>query len=687
MNLSTATNDGWRRVHPAVWIIPAVLAAGLAIAVVYFDVVAWRRPAFAPRDAGITAAVPGLALAWTGCAIAARRGRHPIAAVMVVAGLLCMLVGLANGWLNYGAFEGIDLPLLTTAALANHYFPSAAITAVPIIVVLFPNGKVPLSRVGRIAAISAIACAAFPVALKVLMPWDAWIEQSGQDPGVYGILMFDVGSSLPLDWALLHSLYFPSLLLCLALVLVALFERWRTADPATRHRLRWVLWAGWTFVLAILVAIGLQHYLAFHYSVMVGTVALCAAVFAAVTGHRTGDVDRLLTWTFVYTVLIGAVIAVDVAFVALWGQVIDDDRLMMLAVVVVLVAYAPARERLLSAAWRLVNGRRDDPYGVLSDLARSLEQARTPQSQLDHLARAVASAFASPAVDVNVMLRSGHTVSASYGTSTGSAHHLDLTFQGMTIGTMSVAPGRARDLSAHDQQLLSNLINLTASALYLTDSHQQLADARRAIVTAREDERQRLRRDLHDGIGPTLAAASLRLEAAANSVESDPAKARALITDVVADLGSAVDGVRRLVQGLRPPSLDDVGLAHALSTVARSFCTDSLTVSADVDLPPAVPPAVEVAVYRIVSEALTNVARHASASAAVISVNYHDGHIQVVVSDDGTGTDALVHTGDRGLGLTSMRDRAEEIGGTFEFTSSSSGSQVVARLPVEIGAP
>ncbi len=212
----------------------------------------------------------------------------------------------------------------------------------------------------------------------------------------------------------------------------------------------------------------------------------------------------------------------------------------------------------------------------------------------------------------------------------------------------------------------------------------ELQRARERLVAAREEERRRLRRDLHDGLGPALAGAALKVEAAENLLGSNPPAASGLLADARAEIQEAVADVRRLVYALRPPALDELGLVGALREQGERLEVGEhvrVTVEAPQNLG-ALPAAVEVAAYRIALEAMTNAARHAEARACVVRIAV-DGALELEIRDDGRGLPSDVRAG---VGIASMRERAEELGGTCEVEHGGRrGTRVHARLP--LGSP
>jgi signal transduction histidine kinase len=223
-------------------------------------------------------------------------------------------------------------------------------------------------------------------------------------------------------------------------------------------------------------------------------------------------------------------------------------------------------------------------------------------------------------------------------------------------------------------------VRLTTDLQRLTADLQQ---SRERLVTAREEERRRLRRDLHDGLGPQLASHSLRLEAARDFIRTNPERAEALLNQLIEKSQGIVVDIRRLVYALRPPALDELGLVGAVREYTAQSELNGLriTLTTPERLPP-LPAAVEVAAYRIIQEALTNVIRHAKAQSCQVSLALQEtpARLEVEIKDDGVGLPAERHVG---IGLTSMRERAEELGGAcLVEAGAEGGTQVKARLPL-----
>jgi signal transduction histidine kinase len=258
---------------------------------------------------------------------------------------------------------------------------------------------------------------------------------------------------------------------------------------------------------------------------------------------------------------------------------------------------------------------------------------------------------------------------------------LSLSYQGETVGQLLLAPRPGESgFSAADRRLLDDLTRQAGAAAHTVRLTADLRRSRERLVSAREEERRRLRRDLHDGLGPQLASLTLQLDAARNLLDRDPERAQELLDQLRTHTQGAIADIRQLVYALRPPALDELGLVGALRQQIAQYQFNQLQVTIDApERLPALPAAVEVAAYRIALEALTNVVKHAQARACMISVGVGEG-LCLDIRDDGVGLPAARASG---VGLHSMRERANELGGTCEIAPAPGGGTcVTAWLPL-----
>jgi signal transduction histidine kinase len=256
-----------------------------------------------------------------------------------------------------------------------------------------------------------------------------------------------------------------------------------------------------------------------------------------------------------------------------------------------------------------------------------------------------------------------------------------LELHGRGVGTLLAAPrAGSAELSGTDLRVLGTLLGPLASAAYALRLSGDLEASRRGLLAAREEERRRLRRDLHDGLGPQLAGVVMGLDVVCSALARGEVDRAAVLTGTVSGQArDAVEDVRRLAAGLRPPVLDDLGLLGAIraSGPAAAPGGPRVLVGADGDLTD-LPAAVEVAAFRIAQEGLTNAVRHANAERVEVVLSAAADALTVVVRDDGDGLPASAVPG---VGLASMRDRAAELGGWCTVTPSATGTTVTAHLP------
>jgi signal transduction histidine kinase len=426
--------------------------------------------------------------------------------------------------------------------------------------------------------------------------------------------------------------------------------------------------------------------------VSIGQVAIALiplSLAVALLRHGLFDVDALIGRTLVYGLLTLVVVSIYVVLVGYLGFLFrGDDNLLisLIATGTVAILFQPLRDRLQRAVNHLLYGQRDEPYAVLSDLGRRLAASIDPKAMLPAVVETTARALKLPYVAIEAET-SPCEVIAAVGVEEDEQIRLPLVHQGETLGSLVLGRRtRGEGLSNADRRLVDDLLRQAAAAVATVRLTAELQRSREHLVSAREEERRRIRRDLHDGLGPTLAALGLKLETARNRLADDP-RADGLLSELAERTQAAVGDVRRLVYALRPPSLDELGLVGALRQLADSLEGEHLNglhVSVDAaDLPP-LPAAVEVAVYRIVQEALTNVARHAHAGTALVRLHTHDLVLSIAIEDDGSGLPRQYRAG---VGLASMRERAAELGGVCSVSArDGGGTSVVATIPMREAA-
>jgi signal transduction histidine kinase len=250
---------------------------------------------------------------------------------------------------------------------------------------------------------------------------------------------------------------------------------------------------------------------------------------------------------------------------------------------------------------------------------------------------------------------------------------------------VGLRPGDLR-LSVADATVLRAALPLVAQTLRAQQTAEQLRRAQKRTLTAVAEERRRLRRELHDGLGPRLSGIAFSVDAVANLTQADSPASNQLLGTVRSEVGEALNDLRRLVYGLRPPDLDQLGLLGAIRQQGELLLAGDrhlvvhIDDQSDLESRRPLPAVVEVAAYRIVVEALTNVARHTDSPTASVVITRDDRILELRVTDAGAGTEPW----SPGVGIASMTERAAEIGGTLSAGPTGSCGQVVARLPLTV---
>ncbi|MEJ2887034.1 sensor histidine kinase [Actinomycetospora aeridis] len=662
-------------------VLALIALAGLVVAALIVALAVRHRDVVVGPDegGGIIEVLAGPVLLAAGLLVlrGARRGR-PVGWVLTAAGTGWLLSGLAAQWVVEGLYRTPGAPGTSLAYAVSARYGAFLLLALPLVLMLFPDGHLPRGRVGRPVALASLAgTALLPVTLLVVP--SRVVEARSGVPFTPRVAALDLDPhSVPLPiWPAVLDVAFALLPLGMIVPFVVVAVRYRRSSGRRRLQLRWLVWAGLVDALVIGFALLFPEPWP-SVALLVAITVTCAAIVVAVVRERLYDVDRLLPTTIVAVALGLLVLAVDGLVLLVAGAAFGGRDAGLVAVAVVAVLYTPLRSRLWRAARRLTRGSRDDPYAAVATLAGRLETAAAPGEQLAALARSVAEAFRLPYVRVEIDRADGARAVVEHGRTDRPTLDLPIRYRDETIGRVAVAEGRR--LSDADQRLLGDLLRQAAAAARAGALSASLQQARVALVTAREEERRRLRRDLHDSVGPGLGAVTLRIETARGLAARDPDAADAVLAQAVTDVGTLLADVRRLVHDLRPPALDELGLLGALRAQARKLSGDGLEITVDGDAGD-LTAAVEVAAFRIASEAVTNVVRHAAATRTTVTLDRRPGRLVVTVADDGRGigTDVVA-----GVGTLSLRERAAELGGRTEVTCPPGGGTVVtADLPLE----
>jgi signal transduction histidine kinase len=620
--------------------------------------------------AGMAIAVkrPDLRIGWLLCAASVATAVPPFTAQYARYALITHPGGLPAG--RQAAFVTVwDWPFGYALVLVG-------------IALLFPEVQA-LTRRERVVAWLAAAATALLVAGNAVSPRPN--QALPQVPNPYGLAgAVGVATAAQVSGSLL-------LLVAMMAALAILTGRFRRGTHRQRQQLRWFLLAFAVLAAAeILVKTfgpGPNGSTAVQSWAEAAAVPLLAlAIGIAVLRHRLYDIDLLFNRTLVYLMMSGLVAGTYVVVVGYLAARLDvhGTWAALAATGLVAVGFNPVRERVQRGVNRLLYGRRDEPYAVLTELGRRLEATLSPEAVLDTIATSVREALGVPYASVTLHAADGAEVAAQAGTPGPVALRLPMTFGPEQVGELAVCgrqPGEP--LGSADRRLLTDFARQAGAAAHAVRLTADLRSAQQRLLIAREEERRRIRRDLHDGLGPHLASQALTLDAARNLVRKDPAAAEAVLVELREQTQQAVAEIRRIVHGLRPAELDDRGLAQALQDHAARYTHTGLRVaiSAPASMP-VLPAAVDLAAYRIAAEAITNTARHAAALTCSVSLtaDAEAGLVRLEVRDDGTGLPAGYQPG---TGLASMRARAAELGGRCVIaTRAGAGTLVIAELPL-----
>jgi signal transduction histidine kinase len=698
MKLRSASTLAW-----PLW----ALAVGLAAAALVFSILN-RKTDVAGADALLLTTLfvaVTIVLVTAGALVASRRPKNPIGWIFVGAGVSLALTGFAEGYGVYALFtDPGSLPRGDVMAWVWAWVGIPPLFATPaLLFLLFPDGRPLGPRWWPVVWLTGVTtgAVAFDAALSPGPlgdpPFDEVVNPFGVEGGGGDVL------------AALSLLGWLGMVVSILAAATSMVLRLRRSRGLERQQLKWVASAAALFVLACLV--GVPSYFAgldtFGGLIIVAAfMAIPIAAGYAILRHRLYDVDLVINRALVFGALAAFITAVYVGIVvgvsALIGRAGDPNiALSILATAIVAVAFQPARVRAQRLANRLVYGKRATPYEVLAEFSEQAASTLATEEVLPNVARTVGEGTGAERSDVWVRSGSELRLAASWpGFAPYAPRRITLDngklpdslsiegavpvrHQNELLGALSVVKARGEALSVAEQKLLADLasqaglvlrnVGLTAELLARLD---ELTASRQRLVSAQDEERRRLERNLHDGAQQHLVALKVKLNLAARQTE-DPQLKDKLIS-LQADTDEAVEALRELSRGIYPPLLAEQGLAAALEAQARkSPVAVRVEAAGDLDR---YPQDVEAAVYFCCLEALQNVAKYADASTVVVRLFEADGKLCFAISDDGAGFDPEATP--RGSGIQNMIDRVEAFAGRLEVTSSPGvGTSVRGELP------
>jgi two-component system NarL family sensor kinase len=456
----------------------------------------------------------------------------------------------------------------------------------------------------------------------------------------------------------------------------SLVARWRASSGVARQQLKWVLLGVAVTLLLVLAArvapLAVQEGLA-----ALAMLPLPASVGVAVLRYGLWDVEVVLSRSLVYVLVSAIAVAAYVGLVGLVGLLGDGD-VSLLAVAVLAPMLLPVHSQLQRRVNRWVHGGEDEPWEELERLGERLAAAADPDDLAERVLPSVLARVRRALRSDGARLRLVDGTVLTDGVEPRAGEVLPLEYGGERLGQLEVA--RAGGFGGPERAHLQRLAAQAAVAVHTVLLSRESRRSRELVVVAREEERRRLRRDLHDGVGPSVAALALQVETARDLAEADPAAAGALLDRLAPRINAVVADVRAGVHQLPPPTLDELGLAAAVRELGARLSGTATVEVAAVDLGD-LPAAVEVAAYRIAGEGVANAVRHSGARTVRVELRRDSGALCLTVADDGAG---LVDGARHGVGLASMRTRSEELGGTFSLVSDGTGTTLRARLPLTV---
>jgi signal transduction histidine kinase len=672
-------DNSWTNAARILWICLAVAALGILIA---------SLPGYLPRFNGQLAHVPGGQMTAVDRVYAMASG---------IASLASAFLSLVLAWLLYR--QRFDKPL--PAALSAYLLVYAVVMAGP----LEHLGSFWFGNTSFAVAIQGMLLGIPTFALLVLFPdgrfvpsWTRWTFYLSIPWGISFLFMPEMTGANFSRYPFLFGIFAAGFIISMILGIYAQIYRYRhVSTTEQRQQTKWVVFGFGLWIFYMLISSLPYFYLT---SLEVGQqvpwwtglselgwwlslTIIPVTLTIATTRYRLWNIDQVINRTLVYAALTGSVIAIYALLVGGLGllfQTRSRTWMALMATGFAAVLFQPLRSGMQSFVNRMMYGDRDDPTSVLAKLGDQLEKTGTPDATLQAIVQTIAQALKLPYVAIE-WDGSGEAVT-SYGIPRDPIASFPLSYQGESIGWLHVGSrARGETLSTKDRQLLENIARQASSVVHNAQLTSDLLRAREHLVASREEERRRIRRDLHDGLGPELASLSLKLDAARNLMSNDPEAAVQLLDELRSQSKDAIAEIRGLVYNLRPPALDELGLIQALQEhVALLPAGQKPEVHIQgPDKLPQLPAAVEVAAYRIALEALNNARRHSGAENCWVAFTLDD-ELTIEISDDGSG---LADDYRGGVGLSSMRERTEELGADLTIESDpGSGTRVKASFPL-----
>jgi signal transduction histidine kinase len=654
-----------------------------------------------------------------GVLISSRQPRNRIAWIFLLIGAFWGWAAFSGGYASFGLVThpgSLPRPDVAAALTAWLWVPGIGLPGT-FLLLLFPDGRLPSPRWKPLAwlCVVALTLPPFPMIFS-----GRFLADSGF-PHLRNPLLIE--SLRPILTPLVFLI--PLIPICILGCGVSLVLRFRRSTGIERIQLKWLTAAGagvagFFFLMmalslpSIFAGAATPSWLGFFGAVAPFSFALIpVAAGFAILKHRLYDIDVVINKTVVFGALAAFITLVYVAIVVGIGHAIGSGdkpnlALSILATAVVAIAFQPVRERVQHFANRLVYGKRASPYEVLAEFSGRVAETYATEDVLPKMARTVAEGTGAAHVEVwlrwHDQLRSAASwpeelldISEALPFTAGQLPSFDgidkaiaVRHQGELLGALTVTKPAGEPLTSAEERLLSDLasqaglvlrnVGLTAELLARLE---ELKASRQRLVTAQDQERRRLERNLHDGAQQNLVALKMRLALAQRLTERDPANAEDLIADLERQADDALNTLRDFARGIYPPLLAERGLGAALEAHAHKT---PMPVEVYAEGLSRYPQEIEAAVYFCCLEALQNVAKYADASRTTVMLQGRDGELAFSVTDDGRGFDPT--TTAKGSGTQNMVDRFEALEGSVIVSSAAGmGTTVSGSLPVRVPEP
>ncbi|HKV87187.1 MAG TPA: histidine kinase [Candidatus Dormibacteraeota bacterium] len=561
-----------------------------------------------------------------------------------------------------------------------------------ILLLFFPDGRLP-SRRWRPVLMAGVFAVTASCALDVITPGPLVdYAMVTPPPNPFYIPLPDLAQKI-VGLALFVGIFGFMLLSIVSVVL-----RFRRAGPELRLQLKWFALAG-SFLVATIVGVNVFTPAGWGPPwlgavMLIEAAAIAAAIAIAILRHRLFDIDLVISRTVAYAALAGVIAGFYIAVVAGVGSLLasgSESRLFLaiVATAFVAVAFQPLRARLERLANRLVYGVRAVPYEVLADFTSRLDGRENSLQLLPVMARLLAQGTSSDGATV-WLHENGREVAASsfpehqHITADVATRSVLLRHAGANLGRLTVARRSGEPLSPTEERLMDGLASQAGLVLHSAGLQDELSrrmielrQSRHRLVSAQDEARRRLERDLHDGAQQNLVSLRMKLGLAASLARDKPGSLDPLLQEMQSELGDALDSLRNLARGVYPPLLEAEGLKAALRARARQ-----VPISIDVQCgPERYSRELEGAVYFCCSEALQNLSKHSLATRGSVRVWCEGGRLSFEVRDNGRGIDST--RSKSGGGLQNIRDRLDVLGGVGDVSSApGAGARVAGWAPL-----